>query len=166
VPRYSTASVLNVEVLKNPASIEKEPEGIDMRNTYKHIPSDLKLSWSNDLIFNKETLDYNIAHHVEAYAQRLFLMLITQRGTDPSNPNFGWDFEYLIDKPDTLIKEYLPIIVRDVKFVVESDPDTLAVENVEASLVTVDNQTSYIKVAVTVKVRDFADILSLAIKIV
>lgn len=166
MPRYSTASVLNVEVLKNPASIAKKPKDVDMRETYTHIPSDLKLSWSNDLVFNDETVDYEIAHHIEAYAQRLFLRLITQKGTDPANPNFGWDFEYLIDKPDTLIKEYLPIIVRDVKYAVESDSDTLSVENVEASLVNVDNQTSYIKVSVTVKVRGFEDILALAIKII
>jgi len=165
MPRYSTAAIQDITFLGNTVPVNSQPQDVVFSEIYKHIPSDLRLSWSNDLIFNHETMDYEIASHLLAYVQRLFLMLITQKGTNPEDPNFGWDFEYLIDKPDYLIEKYLPIIADDVKRAVESDTDTLAVDNVVASLVRLDEQTGYIKVEVFVKPKNFEDVLAITVTI-
>ena len=160
MPRYSTANIEDVTLLEHTVSVGSQPSDVDFSEIYKHIPSDLKLSWSDDLIFNHEKMDYEIASHILGYVQRLFLKLITQKGTNPEDPTFGWDFEYLIDKPDYLIKQYLPLVADDVKRAVEEDPDTLVVKNVTASLVTLDEQSSYIKVEVTAKPKNSEEIVS------
>ena len=165
MPRYSTANIEDITILGNTVSVGKQPQDVAFSDIYKHIPSDLKLSWSNDLVFNHETMDYEVASHLLAYVQRIFLKLITQRGTNPEDPTFGWDFEYLIDKPDYVVKQYLPIVAEDVKRAVESDPDTLSVQNVTASLVVIDEQSSYIKVEISLKPKNFEDILGITLTI-
>jgi len=165
MPRYSTANIEDISLLGNTVSVGQQPKDVVFSEIYKHIPSDLKLSWSNDLIFNHEKMDYEIASHLLAYVQRTFLRLITQRGSNPEDPTFGWDFEYLIDKPDYTVKQYLPIIADDVKRAVELDPDTLEVSNVTASLVAIDNQTSYIKVEVSIRPKNFEDVLGITFTI-
>lgn len=165
MPRYSIANIEDITILGNTVSVGKQPHDVAFSEIYTHIPSDLKLSWSDDLIFNHEKMDYEVASHLLGYIQRLFLKLITQKGTNPEAPQFGWDFEYLVDKPDYLVKQYLPIVADDVKRAIEADPDTLEVRSVTASLVQLDEQTSYIKVELTIKPKNFEDVLSITFTI-
>ena len=165
MPRYSSANIENVEILKNPVSVEKYPSGIDYSSTYKNLPSDLALSWDNDLVFDSDIADYKISQHLLAYAQRLFLALITQRGSNPESPTFGWDFSYLIDKPVSYVKDLLPSVVNDVKKLLEDDPDTLSVDKVEAAIVRVDKEESFLRISIVVRPKKSSDIISFSLRI-
>lgn len=165
MPRFSQVSLQEVVIGDNYVPLVPHDRNINFKELYVHVPSDLLLSWNGDLVFDHETMDYKVADHLIAWVQRLYLMLITQKGTNPEAPNFGWDFEYLIDLSDFEATKLLPQVIRDVKDALESDPDTLKVEDIVASVVRKDNQTSYIKLDIYVKPKNFSDIVQLSLKI-
>lgn len=142
MPRYASFQVKSVDVLQNSPPLSAE-NALKAKSNKNHIAlnNDLRISWDGDLKIDPNTGDYSVSYNLEAFSQRLYRRLITQRGNYPGDSTFGWNFEYIFSTPVTEQIRSLSGIARGVKDILEEDPEVASVVDVTAKIVRNDYQT-------------------------
>lgn len=151
MPRYSSFQVKSAQTLQNspPLSVSDKLEAANNKN-YLELANDMRISWDGDLKIDSNTGDYIISYNLEAFTQRLYRKLITQQGTYPGDPNFGWNFEYLFSLPLKEQENMLPYIAKDIKKSLEQDPEVSTVSDLILRIVRDDFRSHKIEIEVLV----------------
>lgn len=161
MPRYDNVVIRDVRIKKNAASV-RDSEGVgDFSSVrqYENISNDAKVDWSGDIVFDESTGDLLLAYNIEALVQNIYHRLITNLGSQPGEPSYGWPFEYLYQLNVVQQKALLPKMVRDIETSLKRDPDIVSVLDVRARIERQDMQTHNVIIEIEIKPKGVSDIL-------
>lgn len=165
MPRYASFQIKSAEVLKNspPLSVESKLRANQAKN-YTDLSNDLRISWDGDLKIDENTGDYVVSYDLEAFTQRLYRRLITQKGTYPGEPDFGWDFEYLFGIPVSEQRELLPYIAKELEKSLLLDSEVSSVSDIKIQIVRDDFRSHKIVIEVLVIPKGYNSNISISME--